>query len=114
MLLRAALSSARRAPSVARTLVQQKRFMAAAGPVGYGSGPYRGIKFSKVQPWHLTAQKVMGTVMWLWLFYRAKNDGPALLGLEHPWEHGGHGHDDHGHGEEEELEIADRGGTRHM
>ena len=28
------------------------------------------------------------TVMFLWIFYRAKHDGAAVLGLEHPWDHG--------------------------
>ena len=30
-----------------------------------------------------------------WIFYRAKEDGMAVLGFEHPWEHGHGGHDDH-------------------
>lgn len=36
-----------------------------------------------------------GAVMWFWVFYRAKQDLPVMLGLRHPWE--GHGHGD-GHG----------------
>ncbi|GKV16152.1 hypothetical protein SLEP1_g26834 [Rubroshorea leprosula] len=31
-----------------------------------------------------------------WILYRAKQDGPVVLGWRHPWE----GHDDHGHGSE--------------
>ena len=50
-----------------------------SGPVGYGSGPYRGLKVGKVATWHKNLSTVMGTIMWLWLFWRAKNDGPALL-----------------------------------
>ena len=44
-------------------------------------------------------------VMWLWIFYRAKQDGAWTLGVVHPWDaHGSHGHHDdhhghHGHGE---------------
>lgn len=38
----------------------------------------------------------MMTVMWLWIFYRAKEDGAYMLGFGHPWDHHhGHGHDDH-------------------
>jgi hypothetical protein len=43
--------------------------------------------------------EVFGTVCWLWVFHRFSQDGKVLLGIEHPWEHGGgHGHDSHGHG----------------
>lgn len=30
--------------------------------------------------------------MWFFILYRAREDGPKLLGLRHPWE--GHGHND--------------------
>jgi len=43
---------------------------------------------------HVWGGKFFGAVMWFWIFYRAKQDLPALLGWEHPWEHGHHGHDD--------------------
>ncbi|KAI9896241.1 hypothetical protein N3K66_008413 [Trichothecium roseum] len=29
----------------------------------------------------------MGAGMWFWLMYRAKKDGPVLLGWKHPWDH---------------------------
>ncbi|KAH6640896.1 hypothetical protein F5144DRAFT_115956, partial [Chaetomium tenue] len=29
----------------------------------------------------------LGASMWFWIFYRAKKDGPVLLGWKHPWEH---------------------------
>ncbi|KAH8598034.1 hypothetical protein B0O99DRAFT_684094 [Bisporella sp. PMI_857] len=29
----------------------------------------------------------LGATMWFFLFYRAKKDGPALLGWKHPWDH---------------------------
>ena len=38
--------------------------------------------------------EAFGTVAWLWVFYRFKQDGKVLLGMEHPWDHGhsgGHG-----------------------
>ncbi|ODQ55642.1 hypothetical protein SAICODRAFT_16700 [Saitoella complicata NRRL Y-17804] len=44
------------------------------------------------------ATQVLGGSMWFWMLYRAKQDGPVLLGWAHPWELHGHGH---GHGEEE-------------
>ena len=40
--------------------------------------------------------EVFGTIAWLWVFWRFKQDGKVLLGMEHPWDHGDHGgHDDH-------------------
>jgi hypothetical protein len=32
-----------------------------------------------VQQWHKNLQIFMGTTMWLWLFWRMKNDGAAFL-----------------------------------
>ncbi|KAF2841693.1 hypothetical protein M501DRAFT_929736 [Patellaria atrata CBS 101060] len=29
----------------------------------------------------------LGAGMWFFLMYRAKKDGPALLGWKHPWDH---------------------------
>ncbi|ORX45266.1 hypothetical protein DM01DRAFT_1328546 [Hesseltinella vesiculosa] len=40
---------------------------------------------------HRFTGKFLGATMWFWMMYRAKQDGPALLGLEHPWDH----HHDH-------------------
>ena len=37
----------------------------------------------------------VGTVAWLWIFYRFRQDGAVLLGLSHPWEHGHDDHDSH-------------------
>ncbi|KAI0915731.1 hypothetical protein AcW1_003751 [Taiwanofungus camphoratus] len=34
----------------------------------------------------------LGAMMWFFIFYRARKDGPKLLGLSHPWESHGHGH----------------------
>lgn len=73
---------------------------------GSSAGPeYNHFKVPHVDKKHIQLGEVMGTMMWLWIFYRAKEDGVALLGLQHPWDaHGdhGHGHDDdhhdHGHG----------------
>ena len=46
---------------------------------------------------HRIAAEVFGTVCWLWIFHRASNDLPVVLGWRHPWEHAP-GDDDHGHG----------------
>ncbi|KDN43007.1 hypothetical protein K437DRAFT_257678 [Tilletiaria anomala UBC 951] len=48
---------------------------------------------------HRAGATILGATMWFWIFYRARQDGPVLLGLRHPWDgHHGH-HDDHAHGE---------------
>ncbi|KAG2750306.1 hypothetical protein CY34DRAFT_801990 [Suillus luteus UH-Slu-Lm8-n1] len=38
--------------------------------------------------------KALGATMWFFMLYRAREDGPKLLGLRHPWEGHGHGHHD--------------------
>ncbi|KAF9166767.1 hypothetical protein DFQ27_003762 [Actinomortierella ambigua] len=43
--------------------------------------------------------KTLGASMWFWVFYKAKQEGPVVLGLQHPWDGHGHGHG-HGHGSE--------------
>jgi hypothetical protein len=48
---------------------------------------------------HRIAGEVFGTVCWLWVLHRARNDLPVVLGFRHPWEHAP-GDDHHGgHGE---------------
>ena len=82
MLLRAALSACTRsAPRPLKPLGAVR--CASHGPVGYGSGAYRGLKIPKVAAFHQNVATVMGTILWLWIFYRAKNDGPALLVRAH-------------------------------
>ncbi|KAF8274544.1 hypothetical protein EI94DRAFT_1512079, partial [Lactarius quietus] len=41
---------------------------------------------------HKFLAKALGASMWFFIFYRARSDGPKLLGLRHPWEGHGHGH----------------------
>ncbi|KAE9458679.1 hypothetical protein C3L33_09424, partial [Rhododendron williamsianum] len=44
--------------------------------------------------------RVLVSCFRFWVFYRAKQDGPVVLGWRHPWEgHEDHA-DDHGHGHE--------------
>ncbi|ETS64079.1 hypothetical protein PaG_01313 [Moesziomyces aphidis] len=44
---------------------------------------------------HRWGAKLLGATMWFWIFYRAKQDGPVLLGLKHPWDGHDHHHGDH-------------------
>ncbi|KAI9790388.1 MAG: hypothetical protein M1816_005206 [Peltula sp. TS41687] len=43
--------------------------------------------FQRPFPIHRWTGTLLGASMWFWLMYRAKKDGPALLGLRHPWDH---------------------------
>lgn len=38
--------------------------------------------------------EAFGFVCWMWIFHRARLDGPVVLGWRHPWEHAP-GDDDH-------------------
>ncbi|KAL7806077.1 hypothetical protein V8C44DRAFT_339556 [Trichoderma aethiopicum] len=40
-----------------------------------------------VAPIYRVTATALGAGMWFWLMYRAKKDGPALLGWKHPWDH---------------------------
>ena len=68
-----------RALCLART---QRRFASGGGDHGF---------HFHVSPVHKYVGMAYMTTMWLWIFYRAKQDGKAVLGLEHPWDHG-HAH----------------------
>ncbi|TCD63040.1 hypothetical protein EIP91_006053 [Steccherinum ochraceum] len=56
-----------------------------AGPHGPGFHPHLPGMGYKI------LSTTLGATMWFFIFYRARKDGPKLLGA-HPW-----GHDDHGH-----------------
>mmetsp|Transcript_93 Transcript_93/g.173 ORF Transcript_93/g.173 Transcript_93/m.173 type:complete len:138 (+) Transcript_93:127-540(+) len=45
-----------------------------------------------VSPWHANTGMFMATVMWLWVFYRAKEDAIWVLGFVHPWDAHPHHH----------------------
>ena len=81
MLARAALRLSSLRPSLQPR--QQLRFGSGAGAPkgggGYGSGEYRGIKVPPVAAWHQNVATIWGTMMWLWIMWRCKNDGKALL-----------------------------------
>ena len=61
----------------------------------FGTGRGWGI-FCGIFRWHKHTGTALATLMWLWVFYRAKEDGAVVLGLVHPWDaHGHHDDDDH-------------------
>ncbi|KAI8057916.1 hypothetical protein BDF22DRAFT_739314 [Syncephalis plumigaleata] len=62
----------------------------------YTSGAYGSFRVPPVGRAHYWTAKLLGASMWFFMMYRAKQDGPALLGWEHPWEHGHH-HDSEDH-----------------
>ena len=37
---------------------------------------------------HTIAGEICGFFTWIWVFHRARQDLPVVLGLRHPWEHG--------------------------
>lgn len=66
-------------------------------PYPQAGKPYGGFVPPQPSRFHTRAGFVCGVTMWLWVFYRAKQDLPALLGLEKPWEHGHHDSHDNDH-----------------
>lgn len=49
-------------------------------PYAPGSGrPFGGWAPPAVPKWQTRTGTAMGAVMWLWIFYRAKNDLPHML-----------------------------------
>ena len=95
--LRIVSTAARRAVSAAPAFRHSRlgsvRFMGGQS----GGRAWAGFTPPHVAPVHKNLGLTMMTVMWLWIFYRAKEDGKAVLGLEHPWDHGSHGHSAHHH-----------------
>jgi len=45
------------------------------------------VQIPPVRPLYRFAATGLGASMWFFLMYRAKKDGPALLGWKHPWDH---------------------------
>lgn len=56
-----------------------------AKPVWQGQHVVESIKAQR--PLYRIAATGLGASMWFFLMYRAKEDGPALLGWKHPWDH---------------------------
>ena len=36
---------------------------------------------------HTRVGEAFGFICWIWVFHRARNDLPVVLGWRHPWEH---------------------------
>ncbi|KAF6241600.1 hypothetical protein HO173_000311 [Letharia columbiana] len=51
---------------------------------GHGNHP---IHMHPVRPLYRYSATLLGASMWFFLMYRAKKDGPVLLGWRHPWDH---------------------------
>jgi hypothetical protein len=51
------------------------------------------LRFMETNKFGVNLGDIFGTICWLWVFHRFRQDGAVLLGYEHPWEHG---HVDHG------------------
>ena len=71
--------------------------MSSAAGAGGRQQSFYGFTAPHVASWHKTTGTTMMVIMWLWVFYRAKNDGLSVLGLEHPWDSHGHGGGHGGH-----------------
>ncbi|KZO90738.1 hypothetical protein CALVIDRAFT_568801 [Calocera viscosa TUFC12733] len=67
---------------------------------GHGPGTsYAGFHPHPPSRFHVYLAKALGASMWFFVFYRARQDGPRVLGWRHPWEgHHADGHDEHGGG----------------
>lgn len=68
---------ARRLVSKAATSAGARRGMAAHAHHGAEAYPF-GMHFH-VSPVHKNLGLAYGTMLWLWVFYRAKQDGAAVL-----------------------------------
>uniref|UniRef100_A0A251RQM0 Putative NADH dehydrogenase [ubiquinone] 1 beta subcomplex subunit 2 n=1 Tax=Helianthus annuus TaxID=4232 RepID=A0A251RQM0_HELAN len=53
-----------------------------AGGHGYGNGTYKGVHLHQPKRWHTITGKGMCAMMWFWILYRAKQDGPVVLEIE--------------------------------
>ncbi len=48
---------------------------------------YQYSHWMEVSEVHTNLGEAFGFVCWMWIFYRARNDLPVVLGWRHPWEH---------------------------
>ncbi|KAJ5641573.1 hypothetical protein N7490_005573 [Penicillium lividum] len=58
-----------------------KYFVAMAGK------SHHPVHIHAARPLYRFTATALGASMWFFLMYRAKQDGPALLGWKHPWDH---------------------------
>ncbi|CAN6999203.1 unnamed protein product [Brassica oleracea var. botrytis] len=54
---------------------------------GGGGITYKGVTVATPKTWHTVAGKGLCGVMWFWILYRAKQDGPVVMGWRHPCDH---------------------------
>ncbi|WVZ02881.1 hypothetical protein V8G54_023687 [Vigna mungo] len=51
---------------------------------GHGEGTtYKGVTIHQPKRWHTITGKGLCAVMWFWVLYRAKQDGPVVLVKHH-------------------------------
>eukprot|EP00561_Arcocellulus_cornucervis_P010991 CAMPEP_0185809670 /NCGR_PEP_ID=MMETSP1322-20130828/6337_1 /TAXON_ID=265543 /ORGANISM="Minutocellus polymorphus, Strain RCC2270" /LENGTH=135 /DNA_ID=CAMNT_0028505955 /DNA_START=64 /DNA_END=471 /DNA_ORIENTATION=- len=46
-----------------------------------------GSHWMEVSAVHTRVGEAFGFICWMWVFHRARNDLPVVLGWRHPWEH---------------------------
>mmetsp|Transcript_9842 Transcript_9842/g.18525 ORF Transcript_9842/g.18525 Transcript_9842/m.18525 type:complete len:145 (-) Transcript_9842:157-591(-) len=46
-----------------------------------------GAHWMEISDTHTKLGEAFGFVCWMWIFHRARNDLPVVLGWRHPWEH---------------------------
>ncbi|KAJ5179632.1 hypothetical protein N7492_002842 [Penicillium capsulatum] len=51
------------------------------------AGHSHPVHVHAARPLYRFTATALGASMWFFLMYRAKKDGPALLGWKHPWDH---------------------------
>ncbi|KAL0360449.1 UNVERIFIED_CONTAM: NADH dehydrogenase [ubiquinone] 1 beta subcomplex subunit [Sesamum radiatum] len=55
---------------------------------GHGHGvTYKGVTLHQPKRWHSVTGKGLCAVMWFWVLYRAKQDGPVVLENDATYEH---------------------------
>jgi hypothetical protein len=85
-------------------LLSLRRSLPLRAGHGHGHGtPFHGFDQPAVDPRYKAVATVIGTAMWFWLFYRAREDGGVLLGFHKPWEAHAH-HDSHDSHDEHHAE----------
>ncbi|KAA0064628.1 NADH dehydrogenase (ubiquinone) 1 beta subcomplex subunit 2 [Cucumis melo var. makuwa] len=53
------------------------------GGGGHGAGTtYKGVTIHPPKRWHTVTGKGLCAIMWFWVLYRAKQDGPVVLWLD--------------------------------
>jgi hypothetical protein len=61
-------------------LLSLRRSLPLRAGHGHGHGtPFHGFDQPAVDPRYKAVATVIGTAMWFWLFYRAREDGGVLL-----------------------------------